>query len=83
MTAAKPVTPADHIARAKEQLANGVPDYAIANALIAIAESLQTSINEAYAAGVLHGGTATAEAIGTVMGVVFPGGSSNPAQGQS
>lgn len=37
----RPDTPADRIQAAKDQLGAGVPDYAIANALIAIAEQGQ------------------------------------------
>lgn len=60
-------TPADHIAHAKEWIDLGRPDHAIAHALIAIAETINTNRAETYAAGVLTGATvgteATAEAL--------------------
>lgn len=43
MTAHKPMTPADHIARAKSEALAGDASYAVAHALIAIAELLVTN----------------------------------------
>lgn len=50
MRPTRPTTPADHIARAKESLTGGAdPQYAIANALIAIAELLAAEHRDAEA----------------------------------
>lgn len=40
MTAKPPLTPDEHIARAKQELARGNPDYAEAHALVALAEAV-------------------------------------------
>ncbi len=67
MTATR--TPADHIALAKETLTGGAdPKYAIAHALIAIAECFATNqVQEAYAAGVANGSEAVASTINTIF----------------
>lgn len=64
MTTTKPTTPADHIAHAKDTLTGGAnPAYAIAHALIAIAETLQsTTPARAYTLGPLEA-KAAAEAV--------------------
>lgn len=48
MSTSNPQTPAEHVARAKEELQrDGGADYAIAHALVAIAEHLTTPTNPA------------------------------------
>lgn len=75
MTAKPPLTTAEHIARAKGHLAEGAPaDLAIAHALIALAELMATNMTDALVDATTRGAVATAEAIGTVLGVVNPGG---------
>lgn len=69
-----PLTPAEHIARAKAELTSGAePGYATAHALIAIAELMAINMAEALVDATARGAMATAEALGTVLGAVNPG----------
>ncbi|WP_165797904.1 hypothetical protein [Mycolicibacter virginiensis] len=65
--------PAEHIERAKDDIAHGQPEAATAHALIAIAELLSANVVETYAAGVLAGGEATATAVGALLNGVGSG----------
>lgn len=73
----EPLTTAEHITNAKDVLASGgSTDYAVAHALVAIAELLQTNIAETFIEGAKTGSLATAEALGKVLDItgVMPSG---------
>lgn len=73
MTEKPPLTAAEHIARAKSDLANGSEaDYAIAHALIAIAELMATNMTNTIIDAAARGAMATAEAVGTIFNTVSP-----------
>jgi hypothetical protein len=61
---------AEHIQRAKAELAAGDYDAAHCNALIAIAELLQANVANIYAEGVMTGGVAVADALGQTMQII-------------
>lgn len=68
MRTREPLTPAEHITNAKEVLAaGGSTDYAVAHALVAIAELMQANSAETFVSGVKVGAEATANAIGQVL----------------
>lgn len=69
-----PLTPAEHIVRAKEELASGAePGYATAHALIAIAEVMATNMTDALIDATTRGAVAATEALGSIFGMVYPG----------
>lgn len=69
-----PLMPADHIAQAKDALANGAdPRYATAHALIAIAELMATNMTNAIMEATTAGALAATEAFGSILSVVNPG----------
>jgi hypothetical protein len=71
MTEKPPLTAAEHIDRAKTQLANGwQADYAIAHALVAIAELMATNMTDIIIDATARGALATAEAVGSIFNVV-------------
>lgn len=65
--------PAEHIERAKDDIAHGQPEAATAHALIAIAELLATNMTNTIIEATTNGALATAEAFGSVLGAVNPG----------
>lgn len=73
MTARPSLTPAEHIARAKAELAKGgAPQSAIAHAVIAIAELMATNMTDVIVDATTRGAVATADALGTILNVVNP-----------
>lgn len=79
MTDKPPLTPAEHIARAKEELTSGAePGHATAHALIAIAELMATNMTDVILDATTRGAMATAEALGTILNVLNPAGQSGP-----
>jgi hypothetical protein len=74
MTARPSLTPAEHIARAKAELARGGDaDAAIAHAVTAIAELMATNMIDVIVDATTRGAVATADALGTILNVVNPG----------
>lgn len=68
-----PLTPGEHIDQAKACLAEGAsPQYAIAHALVAIAEIMATNVTDVILDATTRGAMATAEALGSVMSVLDP-----------
>lgn len=75
MTDKPPLTPAEHIARAKEELTSGAePGHATAHALIAIAELMATNMTDAIVDATTRGAVAATEALSSIFSVFNPGG---------
>ena len=75
MTAKPPLTTAERISLAKTILdEDQAPEWAIAHALVAIAELMATNTADLIVDATARGAVAAAEAIGTVLSVVNPGG---------
>lgn len=68
---ASEMTPAEHIARAKAEAGAGDYESATVHALIAIAETMQVNLTEAYIEGAKVGAGATTDALSQITALAF------------
>lgn len=70
-----PLTPGEHIDQAKACLAEGAsPQYAIAHALVAVAEIMATNVTDVILDATTRGAVAATEALSSLLDVVNPAG---------